>query len=129
MNKDERLEALLGLDPEAQDAGYWVEFRRQVLDRAVGELARRREQVRLSIPGVLSGWSRSLIPVSLAAAVIAGIMVMSERQAVDAPVPLALEELSRAETEDGPFDDVMEGTIDWAPTAAFMTLVEGEVPQ
>lgn len=127
MNNEERFEAIRNLDPAREDPGYWVGFRKQVLERAMGELARRRERVRMSVPVVLSAWSRSLIPVSLAAAIIAGIMVISERRVSEDPVPLALEELSRAETEDGPFDDVMEGTMDWAP-AAFMTLVEGEVP-
>lgn len=126
MSNVEGNDALRALDPESRDAGYWSGFRRGVMDRAMGELARRREAVRLTIPGVLSGWSRSLIPVSIAAAAVAGFMVLAERASQPDPPPLALEEILNEETEGGAFDAVMDENRDWA-VPAFMTLVEGDV--
>lgn len=126
MNENE-LVGLEPLDPGWDDPGYWEGFRRTVLDRARGELARRRELVRLTVPGVLSSWSRGLMPVALAAAAIAAFMIVSERRVEPEPVPLALEDILSEETRGGPFASVMDGTTEWAP-AAFMTLVEEEVP-
>ena len=125
MNRDEGIQDLRALDPATEDPGYWAGFRTAVLSRAVGELARRRELARLTVPGLLSSWSRSLIPVSLAAAAIAAFMVSYERASESEAAPIALEELFLEETREGPFNAVMEGTMEVAP-AAFLSMVEGE---
>jgi len=126
MDNHDRNEGLRALDPGFQDASYWSGFRRAVMDRAMGELARRREVVRLTVPGVLSGWFRSVMPVSIAAAAIAGFMVLKEQASEPPSAPLALEEILREETQGGPFDAVMDETLEWAPVA-FMTMVEGDL--
>ena len=131
MNNDDRLDALNVLDPERDDPGYWVRFHRVVVDRAVLELARRREMARATISGVLSGWSRSLIPVGLAAAAIALFMVLSEGRSDLAGVeaqPLALEEVLDDDVEESSFRAVTTGTTD-ATVEAFMTAVEEDVPR
>ncbi|NIP94457.1 MAG: hypothetical protein GWO24_13840, partial [Akkermansiaceae bacterium] len=93
---NERDEAVdLGaLDPGHEDSGYWSRFHSAVMARATWELARRREQVRLTVPGVLSSWSRRLIPAALVAAGIAALVVMNEARTVaeDMSAPVALEE-------------------------------------
>ena len=126
MNENE-FRGLKPLDPAWEDPGYWEGFRRAVVDRARSELARRRETLRLTVPGVLSSWSRGLMPVALAAAAIAAFMIVSEGRVQSDPVPLALEDILNEETRGGPFASVMEGTAEWAP-AAFMSLVEEELP-
>ena len=119
---------LVVMDPEYDRPGYWDRLRATVMERASFELARRRRLARESVAAVLSGWSRSLIPVAVAAAAIAAFLVGSEvRQAADANPPLLLEDLLASEVEDGPFQAVMSGRAPANPVA-FMAMVEGNVP-
>ena len=74
--KDPRVNALLGeLDPGRDDTTYWMRFHRTALDSARFELARRRRESELTVVGVVSSWSRALLPLALAAAAAAGIML------------------------------------------------------
>lgn len=115
------------MDPEHDRPGYWDRLHATVLERAALELARRRRRARESVGAVLSGWSRSLIPVAAAAAAIAAFLVGSEvRQAVDSAPPLLLEDILASEVEDGAFRAVMSGREPANPVA-FMALVEGNV--
>jgi len=99
-----------------------------VMERAALELARRRRLARESVATVLSGWSRSLIPVAAAAAVVAAFLVGSEvRHAADNAPPLVLEDVLASEVEDGAPRPVMNGQAPASPVA-FMALVEGNVP-
>ena len=116
------------VDPGYGRPGYWKRFHAAVMERAAFELARRRGIVRESVAAVLSGWSRSLIPVAAAAAAVAAFLVGSEvRHAADARPPLALEDLLADEVEDEipPFE--IGGQVPANPVA-FMALVEGNVP-
>jgi len=73
---DPRLHALLGeVDPGRADATYWLRFHRSTVDGARFELARRRREAELTVVEVVSSWSRALLPVALAAAAAAGIML------------------------------------------------------
>lgn len=73
---DSELAALLSrLDPGRGDATYWMRFHRSVVVSAVFELARRRREAELTVVGVVSSWSRALLPLALAAAAAAGIML------------------------------------------------------
>lgn len=126
--QEARSHSLRALDPGYQEPGYWVRFRQSVLDRAAFELARRRELARESVATVLSGWSRSLIPVALAAAIIVAFLVGSEaRQAGqdEYDEPLVLEEALQAGVGDGVFQAVMRGE-QHASEVAFMAVVEGD---
>lgn len=115
------------MDPGHDRPGYWNRLRAAVLKRAAFELARRRRLARGSVGAVLSGWSRSLIPVAAAAAAIAAFLVGSEvRQAADSAPPLLLEDVLANEVEDGAYQAVMSGREPANPVA-FMALVEGNV--
>jgi anti-sigma-K factor RskA len=116
------------MDPEHDAPGYWNRFRGAVMERAAFELARRRASARESVAAVLSGWSRSLIPVAAAAAVAAVFLIGSEvRHAADAAPPLALEDVLASEVEDGVLQTVVNGQAPASPVA-FMALVEGNTP-
>lgn len=119
---------LVVMDPEYDRPGYWGRLRNRVMERAAFELARRRRIARESVAAVLSGWSRSLIPVAVAAAAIAALLVGGEvRQAAEHIAPLALEDVLANEVEDGALQAVMSGR-DPANPVVFMALVEGNVP-
>ena len=113
------------LDPGRDDPGYWTGFRNTVMERARLELARRREAMRLTVPTVLFGWARGLVPAALAAAAIAGFMVVSEQGVTLDPEPLALEDIVSEDAQ--AIEAFLEQGTDWAPTA-FMAVVEGERP-
>ena len=128
MENEERIAALEVMDPGHGHPGYWDRFRARIMERAVFELARRGELARESVAAVLSGWSRSLIPVALAAAVIAAFLVGNEarRNAAAGPL-LALEDVLASDMAGGPFEAVMNGEMHANPVA-FMALVEGNSP-
>lgn len=67
---------LRALDPESSTPGYWVQFHGTVIERAQLQLARRRAEVRLTISRLLFGWSRTVVPAALAAAALAGLLLM-----------------------------------------------------
>lgn len=116
------------VDPGNRLPGYWERFHAMVMERAALELARRRRVARESVATVLSGWSRSLIPVAAAAAVVAAFLVGSEvRHAADNAPPLVLEDVLASEVEDGAPRPVVNGLAPSSPVA-FMALVEGNVP-
>jgi len=116
------------VDPGYRLPGYWERFHATVMQRAAFELARRRRLARESVAAVLSGWSRSLIPVAAAAAVVAAFLVGSEvRHAADAAPPLVLEDVLASEIEDVALQGVMGGQVPANPVA-FMALVEGNAP-
>ena len=116
------------VDPGYGLPGYWERFHATVMECAAFELARRRKLARESVAAVLSGWSRSLIPVAVAAAAVAAILVGGEvRHAADASPPLALEDVLANEVGDGALQAVMSGQAPASPVA-FMALVEGNVP-
>ena len=128
MEHEDRLTVVSVMDPAHDSPGYWDRFRARVMERAVFELARRREMARESVAAVLSGWSRSLIPVALAAAVIAAVLVGGEaRSKAAAGLPLALEDVLASEVQSSPYQAVTrnEGP---ANLVAFLALVEGNSP-
>ena len=120
--------SLEAVDPGYGLPGYWDRFQATVMERVAFELARRRKFARESVAAVLSGWSRSLIPVAVAAAAVAAILVGSEvRHAADAVPPLVLEDVLANEVGDGALQALMSGQTPASPVA-FMALVEGNVP-
>lgn len=125
MGDDERIGALEVLDPASERPGYWERFSRQILERATFELARRREAARESVTAVLSGWSRSLIPVAAAAAVIAAIMVASEAGQDRSPAPsLVFEDILGDGLSESAFQAALQSDAK-ANTVAFLAFVEG----
>ena len=120
------LQSLRILDPAMDQPEYWNTFRAQVMDRVALELARRRAAARESISTVLSGWSRSLIPVAAAAAAIVGVLVATEMRRDSEPAPqLVLRDImgDGADQQPPPFEAAASERT--AGAAAFMALVEG----
>jgi anti-sigma-K factor RskA len=128
MRNEKRVALLRALDPGHDRPGYWERFRAEIMERAAFELARRRELARESVELVLSGWSRSLVPVAVAAAVIAAIMLGSETTRDPGPgTPLVLEEVLVSDLGDEVLQTVIAGEAH-ASTVAFMAFVEGDRP-
>lgn len=128
MRNEKRITLLQALDPAHDRPGYWERFRAEIMERAAFELARRRELARESVELVLSGWSRSLVPVAVAAAVIAAIMLGSETTRDPGPgTPLVLEEVLATDLGDEVLQTVIAGEAH-ASTVAFMAFVEGDRP-
>ena len=125
MEDNDRLTVLEVLDPAGENPGYWDWFRGRIMERAAFELARRREAARESVVAVLSGWSRSLIPVAAAAALIAAIMVASEARQDLQPAPqLVLEDVLGGGLGESAFQAALSADAISSPVA-FMTFVEG----
>ncbi len=83
---------LSSLDPGHTDAAYWVRFHRDAMRRSRSELARRRQDADLSVMGLMSSWSRAVVPAALAAAAAAGIFLV-QPPAQAASSPLLVEEV------------------------------------
>ncbi len=128
MRNEKRITLLRALDPAHDRPGYWERFRAEIMERAAFELARRRELARESVELVLSGWSRSLVPVAVAAAVIAAIMLGSENtQDPGQGTPLVLEDVLSTDLGDEVLQTVIAGEAH-ASAVAFMAFVEGDRP-
>ena len=122
MEDNDRVTALEVLDPAHERPGYWDGFRARILENAAFELARRREAARESVAAVLSGWSRSLIPVAAAAALIASIMIANESRQPADPAP-RLEDLLGGALGASSFQATLGAGVQ-SNTAAFMAFVE-----
>mgnify|MGYP001029061861 CR=1 FL=1 len=120
---DDRL-PLRALDPGSDDPGFWVRFHTRVMDRARSELARRGVQAEPTVAEVVFAWRRTLIPVTLLAAALAGVILASHaREAQSSPPPVALEEILREGIPDAPIPTVLttEGELD---EVAFLSSME-----
>lgn len=126
MVDEDRVSTLKLLDPAHDRPGYWSQFRARIIENAAFELARRRDAARESVAAVLSGWSRSLIPVAAAAAVIAAIMIASESRGQSEPAPrLVLEDMLGGVPTESSFQAALTAGVQ-SNTASFMAFVEGE---
>jgi len=92
MRQEEERIQLESLDPRSKDAGFWLRFHGRVMDAAQAELGRRRMAGDLSVVDVVFAWRRALIPMTLLAAALAGILMV--KPAPDEPVRMvAVEEV------------------------------------
>lgn len=124
MKDNDRITALETLDPARERQGYWEQFRARILENAAFELARRREAARESVAAILSGWSRSLIPVAAAAALIASIMILNETQQQAQPAPrLVLEDMLGGTRNANPLQAGLAAGVQ-SNTAEFIAFVE-----
>ena len=78
MTMDESRIPLEALDPEREDPGYWARLQRRIVSAAALELARRRRMDQLTVSGVLSSWSRTVVPAALMAAALATLLLLRE---------------------------------------------------
>ncbi len=86
------------LDPGISDSGYWDRFRFHIMSKAAAELARRRA-AGVTIADVLERWSRTLVPLAAAAAVVALILIW-RGPSNDAPPTMGIEEALTWDLED-----------------------------
>lgn len=118
---------LKAVDPACTNPEYWDRFRARVMEKAAFELATRRRRARTSVETVLTGWSRSLIPLAVAAALVAaflaGALAWNDPSPAAAQPSMALEDVLENEVGDGFYRTVISGAGTGAP-ATFMTLVE-----
>ena len=82
------------LDPGYRDPGYWQRFQIQVIKAVRPHLAyRRRTQVTMG--DVMVSWSRLILPATVAAAAIAGAVLVRQTQAPEAQDVAGVEEVLR----------------------------------
>ena len=87
---------LESLDPGSRDPGFWLRFHTRVMGKAQAELARRRMVGELSVVDVVFAWRRAVVPISLLAAALAGILILGYQP----QVPVQIVALEEALTED-----------------------------
>jgi hypothetical protein len=85
--------ALRFVDPATDDANYWLRFQAWVMKGAAGELARRRLMAELTMGDVVASWARTVVPTAMAAAVVAGLVLLRGVGFAGAPMPVGVEEL------------------------------------
>jgi hypothetical protein len=129
MNKSDDRMNLEALDPASTDPGFWVRFHGRVMDRAKNELTRRRMAGEWSVAEVVFQWRKPLIPLTLLAASLAGVFVMSHEEPgpVSAPTPIALEEALVQDLPGDPIPIVLATTGE-LDEADFLTAAGGFLP-
>jgi hypothetical protein len=89
--RDDRL-SLEPLDPGHRDPGFWIRFHQRVMADAQKELARRRMAGGLSVVEVVFSWRKTVVPLALMAAALAGLLLLGPAREEPAQV-VALEEV------------------------------------
>lgn len=96
------------LDPETWEPGYWARFRREVMDRAAFELARRGRREPITVSQVVGSWARALVPAALAAAAAAIFLLPAPPATGTSEARLAgIEEILTGELEEPPIPVVL----------------------
>ena len=88
---DDRLQ-LESIDPGSEDPGFWIRFHGRVMAQAREELARRQMAGEWSFAEVMFQWRKTVVPLTLLAATLAGIFVLGQREPTPVFSPVALEE-------------------------------------
>jgi hypothetical protein len=100
MNEIEPRLPLESLDPETRDPGYWSRFHRSVMQAAGPRLSVRAAR-RPSFEDLLLSWGRLFVPATVAAAALAGLMILGDVEPEPALPPLVgLEEMLTPEWTD-----------------------------
>ena len=99
----EQAHDLAVLDPGLDDPGYWPRFLSVVMERASGELSRRRLAADVGVTDFLQLWSVPVIRAALIAAAIAGVLLLRDGPATT----LGVEEALTMELEDRTLPDFM----------------------
>ncbi len=94
-----RIPMLDALDPGRDDPGYWHRLHRNVMAAVAPELARRRMLARSTVPELVHSWSRTLVPASLLAAVVAGFLLVQAPTGPSAATDRAVEQLAEGPAE------------------------------
>jgi hypothetical protein len=110
------------LDPGFRDPGFWVRFHTRVMRLAEGELGRRRMTNEVSVVEVMFAWRKALVPMTLMAAALAGLLLVQEDpESSLSPVPV--EEVLIGGLDGDPIPVVLAAETDLFESAI---LVSGE---
>ena len=90
-DSDERMD-LAELDPGSGDPGFWIRFHGQIMAQTKDELARRRMAGEWSVAEVVFQWRKTLVPLTLLAATLAGIFLIGQEEPVAPRSAMVLEE-------------------------------------
>lgn len=72
------------VDPGRVRPGYWTRFQTRTMSLVEPELARRRRvRDRVTISDVVTSWSRTVVPLAMAAAAAALMVLLGDLQASD----------------------------------------------
>jgi hypothetical protein len=124
MNEIEDRVDLKAMDPGSKDPGFWIRFHGKVMSQAREGLARRKMTAEWTIPEVVFQWRRTLVPLTLLAATLAGIFAMGhEEPTATAPV-LALEEALTDDLGGEPIPTILGRTVE-LDEVAFLTAAGG----
>jgi hypothetical protein len=93
MNKTDKRLALESLDPGHREPGFWLSFQSRVMADARDELARRRMLGGASVVDVVFAWRKTLVPLALMAAALAGILMGGAGSSEEPVQMVAVEEL------------------------------------
>jgi hypothetical protein len=111
------------LDPVRSDPVYWDAFQNRVLQAAAPELARRRARGEpVPVTDVFVAWGKALVPSALAAAALAGVL-MVPRVAAE-PSHMGVEEALQARVEE-PVPLLLSTDHDPADPMAIRVALEG----
>ena len=124
MKETEERTELDALDPGYRDPGYWVRTQERIMSRARGELARRQMAGDWTVADVVFQWRKTLVPLTLLAATLAGIFGLSHEEPADPYSPMALEEVLLDGVEGDPIPTVLERGAE-LETVAFLAGSEG----
>jgi hypothetical protein len=91
--------ALAALDPGSHEPTYWARFGDWVMSEAGAELTRRRSARRVTVADVLSSWARTVVPTALAAAAVAGLVLLRAAPPIPGPEAMGVEELLVSDLE------------------------------
>lgn len=108
---------LESLDPGTGDPGYWIRFHGRVMAGARDELARRRMAGEWSIAEVVFQWRKTLVPLTLVAAALAGILVLGYEEPISQFSPIALEDALIQGLSGDPIPTVLERTTEFDEVA------------
>ena len=108
---DDRID-LAALNPGSHDPGFWIRYHRRVMSEAGEELMRRRVAVRLSVPDVVFQWRKTLVPLTLLAAALGGLLLTGEEEPTREMAPVALEEALVEGLAGDPIPTVLQQTAD-----------------
>lgn len=105
------------LDPGTVDPGYWIRFHGRVMAGARDGLARRRMAGEWSIAEVVFQWRKTLVPLALVAAALAGILVLGHEESNSPFSPVALEDALIQGLAGDPIPTVLGRTAEFDETA------------
>ncbi len=92
MRKIEPRAPLEVLDPAYGDPGYWQRFQNRIMDALRPQLVARRER-RVTVESVMLSWSRLVVPATVAAAAVAGALLLPQPRALETEEVAGVEEV------------------------------------